>query len=183
MRNCFVFILALAVNFPVTGYTAEIDGHTLPDSITRFDTEYTLSGCGLRELLFSDLYLLGLYLPESGTDPARIVDSDADRIFLLKVLYKGELPEDLPALWREPLADQVSKEYLAILQDVYDQVDDGDTVEIAYRSDRPEVLRINDQVAVRESDVQLIPALTSLWLGDDPVSGNLKRLLLEGTCR
>jgi len=27
-----------------------------------------------------------------------------------------------------------------------------------------------------------MPALTNLWLGEEPVSGNLKRLLLKGEC-
>lgn len=45
-----------------------------------------------------------------------------------------------------------------------------------------EELRINDKLALRENQPELIPALANLWLGADPVSGNLKRLLLKGSC-
>lgn len=160
--------------------SAEVSGNTLPGSLTRFDRDYVLSGCGLRELLFSDIYLLGLYLPSPETDPVAIAKTG--RVFLLKVLYKGDLPDDLPELWREPLASQLSKEYLDILQDIYDKVDNGDTVEFSFQPGMREELRINGKLEIRENQPELIPALTELWLGEDPVSGNLKRLLLKGSC-
>lgn len=179
-----LLFLSLLVFFSLPGRleSAEIEGYDLPDSITRFDTPYRLSGCGLRELLFSDIYLLGMYLPADAPRDATMREAGTGKIFLLRVLYKGDLPDDLPDLWREPLADQLSKEYLSILQDVYDRVAPGDTVEFALHPGTGEVLRINGAVEIRESDVELIPALVELWLGDDPVSGNLKRLLMKGQC-
>lgn len=181
MKIIVTVALVLSLAFPLGGHAVDIDGHALPDTLDRFGARFTLRSCGVREFLFSDIYLLGLYLPDSLSGTSGVFDND--RIFLLKVLYKGDLPEELPDLWREPLADQLSREYLAILQDLYDRVDNGDTVEFGYHRGSPEVLRINGEVVARESEVQLVPALTSLWLGDEPVSGNLKRLLLNSECR
>ncbi len=61
-------------------------------------------------------------------------------------------------------------------------MDSGDTVEFSFQPGMQEELRINDKLALRENQPELIPALTNLWLGADPVSGNLKRLLLKGSC-
>lgn len=175
-----VFACTLLLSQFVQG--AEIAGHTLPDTVQRFDRTFRLSGCGLRELLFSDIYLLGLYLEEPGSTLADIADAGTGKIYILRVLYKGDLPEDLPDAWREPLATQLSTEYLDILQDLYDRVENGDTVEFRYLPGRREEIRINGGVELRETDTALVPALTRLWLGEDAVSGNLKRLLLKGTC-
>ena len=173
-------LLQLLATMPLDA--AEVNGHILPDNISRFDTSFTLSGCGFRELLFSDIYLLGMYLADGGREAGAIRDRQVGKVFILDVLYEGNLPEDLPDLWREPLSEQISTELLEILQDLYDRVDTGSRVEFAYHPDAGEVLRINGEVAVRESGRELMPALVELWLGEDPVSGNLKRLLLKGDC-
>jgi len=161
---------------------AEIRDRFLPDSIERAGVVYTLSGCGLREFFFNDIYLLGMYLPVGGSDVANIRRSDTGKVFLLDVLYSGNMPEDLPNLWREPLSDQISTEFLEILQEHYEAVEYGDRVEFAYQPPLGEEIRINDVPVVREDGRELMPALIDLWLGDDPVSGNLKRLLLNGRC-
>ena len=98
------------------------------------------------------------------------------------MLYDGNMPEDLPNLWREPLAEQISAEMLKILQEYYDAVKYGDRVQFAYLPSLGEEVRINDVPVIRDQDRELLPALIDLWLGDDPVSGNLKRLLLNGNC-
>ncbi len=185
MRPAFsLLLLLLMVSLPTTLLkSAKISGTSLPDSLQRFDNDYRLHGCGLRELLFSDIYLLGLYLNQPDTGSDNLIDSRRPRIFLLKVLYKGDLPEDIPDLWKEPLAEQLSREYLGILQDLYDEVDNGDTVEFFFHPENGEILKINGEVHVRKSTVALVPALTELWLGEDPVSDNLKRLLTNRDCR
>lgn len=175
-----MLFVSLFVTMP--SRAAEMHGQTLPDTLRRFDTTYRLSGCGLREFLFMDIYLLAIYLPEQGHTLSEIQGNTIGRIFLLDVLYEGNLPDDIPGLWREPLAEEISAELLEILQEQYDRVDSGDRVEIAYQPDQGEVLRINGEVVIRDQGRELMPALTDLWLGDDPVSGNLKRLLLNGQC-
>jgi len=180
MKKLSLALLVLLFQITSNTEAADISGYTLPDTISRFNKSYSLSGCGLREMLFSDIYLLGLYLETPTADPATIRNSG--RIFLLKVLYKGDLPEDLPALWSEPLARQLSSEYLDILQDIYDKVDNGDSVEISFEPGEREIVRINDTIEIRETEIALMPALTNLWLGEEPVSGNLKRLLLKVEC-
>lgn len=171
-----LFLVAMAT------YAAEIHDRYLPETIERAGVVYRLSGCGLREFFFNDIYLLGMYLPADGRGAAEVSQADSGKIFLLDVLYSGSMPDDLPNLWREPLADEISAEFLEILQQHYEAVQYGDRVEFAFQPSLGEEIRINDVPVVRESGQELIPALVELWLGDDPVSGNLKRLLLNGEC-
>lgn len=161
---------------------AEIHERLLPDRIERAGVVYSLTGCGLREFFFNDIYLLGMYLPTTSSGISDLVRADTGKIFLLEVLYDGNMPEDLPNLWREPLAEQISAEMLKILQEYYDAVKYGDRVQFAYLPSLGEEVRINDVPVIRDQDRELLPALIDLWLGDDPVSGNLKRLLLNGNC-
>ncbi len=163
-------------------HAAEMHGRHLPDSLQRFDSNFSLAGCGLREFFFIDIYLLSLYLPDEAAGPATVHNSNSPRVFVLDVLYKGDMPDDLPNLWREPLSQQISAELLEILQEQYDRVDTGDRVELAWYPGEGEQLRINGELVVREPGKELMPALTEMWLGEDPVSGNLKRLLLQGDC-
>lgn len=183
MRLLFQLLsLPLLFSAMISAQAAEIHERYLPDTIKRSGVVYTLSGCGLREFFFNDIYLLGMYLPADSRGVEEIRRSDTGKIFLLDVLYSGNMPEDLPNLWREPLADQISSELLEILQEHYDAVKFGDRVEFAFQPPLGEEIRINDVPEIREPGRELIPALIELWLGDDPVSGNLKRLLLNGRC-
>jgi len=84
MKHASLSVLLFAL-FHISGLTH--DSKTLPDTISRFDGKYVLSGCRLRELLFSDIYFLGLYLPNPETDSADIAGSG--RVFLLKMLHEG----------------------------------------------------------------------------------------------
>lgn len=174
--------LALLYLLATSAHAAELHDRFLPDRIERAGVVYTLTGCGLREFFFNDIYLLGMYLPVDSSSLDEIRRSDTGKVFLLDVLYSGSMPDDLPNLWREPLAEEISSEFLEILQEHYDAVEFGDRVEFAYQPSLGEEIRINDVPVVQEPGRELIPALIDLWLGDDPVSGNLKRLLLNGRC-
>jgi hypothetical protein len=166
----------------VAAESAEFHGRQLPDQLQRFGTRYELAGCGLREFIFLDIYLLSVYLPAGTPLSGQIDNRDIGKVFLLDVLYDGNMPDDLPNLWREPLADEISAELLAILQDQYDRVQTDDRVEFGYYPGFGEELRINEEPVLREPGRELMPALIELWLGDDPVSNNLRRLLISGDC-
>lgn len=183
MRLLTGILLIVVLANPSCVLAADIDGYHLSDGFTRSGAQFALAGCGLREFLFNDIYLLGLYLPKDNPDFSRIHDGEVSKVFRLEVLYEGNFPEDLPGIWREPLAEQVSSELLQILQENYDRVNSGDTVEFAYLAGQGEEIRINDELVIQEPGRELIPALLELWLGDDPVSGNLKRLLLNNNCQ
>lgn len=182
MKSIAGILLTPLLFAALPSWSAEMYGRSVPDELQRFGNTYRLSGCGLREFLFMDIYLLAFYLPDDSNDITAIQSHNTGKIFVLDVLYEGSLPDDIPNLWRAPLAEQISSELLEILQEQYDKVDTGDRVEIAFQPGRGEAMRINGDIVIRDQGKELMPALTDLWLGDDPVSGNLKRLLLNGRC-
>jgi hypothetical protein len=180
--------VALAITF-VAGANvraAEISGVTLPPRVTYSDNQLALAGCGTREIsvFFIDveIYVISLYLPTPSTDAATILAPGTTKLVQLDIVYDGSMPEGLPDDWRSRIEDAVSIEMLATLQGFYQRIRSGDVATIGYAPDSGTTLRINGEAVVSQPGNDLIDTMLRIWLGDSPISHNLKRLLLKGSC-
>jgi hypothetical protein len=88
----------------------------------------------------------------------------------------------LPDEWRTRIEDAVSAEMLRTLQGFYKRIRSGDVVTVGYAPDSDTTLRINGEAVVSQSGNDLIDTMLRIWIGDSPISDNLKRLLLKGSC-
>jgi hypothetical protein len=179
---------ALAITLvPATNArAAEISGVTLPPSVTYADKQLALSGCGTREMsvFFIDveIYVISLYLPTPATDAATILAPGTTKLVQLDIVYEGSMPDSLPDEWRTRIEDAVSIEMLRTLQGFYERIRSGDVATIGYTPDNGTTLRINGEAVVSQPGNDLIDTMLRIWLGDSPISDNLKRLLLKGSC-
>ncbi len=162
---------------------AEIDGENIPDTYSLGDSTLSLNGCGKREMLWNSLYLVSLYLEQPTSDAQTITDETTAKTIRLKVLYDNKLPDDLPDLWREPLQEEMNKEMLKTVLNLYDDISTGDIVLFSYHPQLGTRVSLNDERVIERNNSALISTLLDNWIGIEPVSENLKRLLLSQSCQ
>ena len=163
---------------------AQVAGVTLPPAEAVQGRQLRLAGCAVRESLWMELYAVSLYLPPGvpGTDPGRILDGGTAKLLRLDVTYDGRVPDGLPEDWAQRLRDEVGREFMRTLRNQYNQLKGGDTVRIAHVPGEGSTLSVNGRVVASRPGSDLMDSMLGLWIGRDPVSANIKRLLLSGSC-
>jgi hypothetical protein len=157
-------------------------GVTLPPSIEADGRQLQLGGCAVREMWWMNLYTLGLYLPDPPADVPTVLQPGTPKLVRMDVVYDGKVPSGLPEDWRERLRQEVSGEFLRTLQGLYDDLKGGDTVTFVYTPGRGMTLAVNGEQVAAKSGHETMEAMLRLFVGPDPVSENMKRLLLQGSC-
>jgi len=176
-------LLAGLLGAATSAQAAQVAGITLSPTETVQGHQLLLTGCGVREELWMDLYAVSLYLPQgTAAEASRIRDSSVPKLLQLDVTYDGSVPNGLPDDWAQRLREQVSREFIRTLQNQYNDLKYGDTVRIAYVPNGGTTLSVNGRVVTTRPGSGLMDAMLDLWIGTDPISSNLKRLLLSGSC-
>lgn len=176
-------LLAALLSAAPEARAAQVAGITLPPTETVQGQQLRLTSCGVREQMWMELYAVSLYLPQGvPTDAARILDDSTAKLLRMDVTYEGKVPNGLPEDWAQRLRDQVRQEFIRTLQNQYNDLKNGDTVRVFYVPNEGTTLSVNGRTVVTRPGSELMGAMLNLWIGRDPVSGNLKRLLLSGSC-
>ncbi len=161
---------------------ADLDGVFLPDTAETGLGPLVLSGCGLREVLWYDIYAVGLYFAEPAYDAATALDPARAKAARVEVLFEGDIPEDLPSKWRARLEDLLKRDVLRTFKDIYRELETGDTLTLSYAPERGTTVELNGEKTLQAPGHEAMGAFLRQWLGPEPVSKNLRRLLLKGRC-
>lgn len=182
MRNPMIIgLLFWAVGLLTPAAYAQVEGVEFPEQIRAGGHTLLLHGCGAREALFFDLYVAALYLPRVGLNQDEILAARTPKAIQLKILY-GDLPDKIPQSWSEPLDRMVREELEQIVRKIYANFQSGDEVRIVYAPEMGARLLVNGAVRREMPDDDVFRPLLRLWIGDEAVSKNLRRLLLSGDC-
>lgn len=135
--------------------------------------EGALVGCATRSLFFQDIYELALFDGPGATES-----------IVMKVVHDGSLPGGLPKDWPPKLRQSISDDIIEEIDTAFALIRPGSDVEIVYNApqDRSQLV-IDGTTAVDVADATTYSAIRAMWFGDDPVSGKLKRRILDGQCR
>ncbi|MEM7169894.1 MAG: chalcone isomerase family protein [Pseudomonadota bacterium] len=154
-----------------------------PEILKAFGQTLMLNGCASRDILWIDLYDLALYLPSSNDKVDATAPDRQAKTFWIKVTYDGSIPKGIPSeQWKEILKSDLSQKVLDRLGVVIGKLKQGDIVQVQAAPGQGDRLYLNGQLEFDESHADLSKALTTLWLGPNPVSKNMRRLLLLGHC-
>jgi hypothetical protein len=169
----------------VSASAAEIHGVKLPDSITVEKKTLKLNGIGVRtKSIFNiKVYVAGLYLETTSSDPERIIGADGVRRLVLVMTHNA--PKERV---KEEFVDgfeQNSKGKLASLQArltrllaVISDVKDGQTMVLTYLPGKGTTLKATTGAEVTLPGKDFSDALLRAWLGSDPLDADLKAHLL-----
>ena len=169
-----------ACAFLVVCVTVAAAAQALPAQLTVRGHSLVLNGEAVRSELFGmiELYRIGLYLPERTSLPERI-KSDTPKTLVLHVMHDTR-SEYLPEDWRDELRAVLTPNELRKLRSAYAQVRAGDFITISYVPGQGSRLTVNDDVVLESKGREMMYAFLQQWLGQRPVSENIKTALLGG---
>ncbi len=141
-----------------------------------------LVSCGVRDPLWLNIYVAGLYVPR-GTTAQAVRDPQQTKAVELRVLDARDLPPRIPAKWHDALARELSREPMQRVRQAYRQLHDGDVATFTYAPGRGVTMQVNGRIVVRARGHGVIDAILSAWAGSDSIRSKLEHLPLDPSCR
>ena len=189
MKNLLVFLVLLACAFArVDASGAEVVGVKVADSAKSGAAELVLNGAGLRSKLFFKVYVLGLYLPAKKATAAEVLAAPGPKRILIHMLRTVDAQEFGEALEKGINENHTEAEAKALAPRLAVLI--GLMKEVKETKEGMEILL--DWVPGAGTQVTIdgqprgnpIPgedfyrALLRIWVGEHPVSDDLKSALL-----
>lgn len=168
----------------------ELEGVKLDDKVQVENAPLVLNGAGVRSILFFKMYVAGLYLTgKQSSAEAVLADTGAKRIALHVVVGDAGTERFLNG-FRKGIEKNHSEQELAALRErmnAFDQlfvavktVKKGDVIEMDWLPGSSLRVSLNGAELGKVAGEDFYRALLSIWIGKNPVSGELKKGLLGG---
>ena len=155
-------------------------------SVEGVEKKLILNGAGIRYKLFFKIYVGALYLPAKQNAADQILSASHANRVVMHFLYDEVEKEKLVNAWKEGFEDNIDedlyktlKDRLAQFNDMFQDLHKGDVVLLDYipeQGTRVTIKGVNKGV-IKGNDFNR--ALLSVWLGEDPVTEELKDAMLD----
>ena len=183
-----IFALLLIAAAPALG--AEVAGVTIADSvqIAPGGPPLVLNGAGLRRRVFFDVYAMGLYLPAKKTDAADVLSLSGPKRVAIRMLRDVDADQFADALAegiRQNHSEADAKalgprlnELTAIMLEMK-QAKKGMSIALDWVPGTGTLVQIEGKPAGKAIPGEdFYRGLLRIWLGEDPVQADLKKVLL-----
>ena len=171
----------------VHGYGKEIGGIIMPESLEAGQTKLLLNGAGVREKLFMDLYVAGLYLKEKSGDPEVIIEANDPMAIRLHIISSMITSKKMEKATRkgfenatggniEPIKVQI-EEFISVFKD---KIEEGDIFDLIYVPRKGVTVYKNSESRSVLEGIAFKNALFGIWLSDKPAQKSLKKAMLGG---
>ena len=176
------FVLTLAAASAAAG---TLNGVTLPDTAQVGNTTLVLNGMGLRTKYMVKVYVAGLYLAQTSSDPAAILKPEAPKrivMHFVRGISKTQLTDGFTESFNNNTPDAAKSQkpdidgFFAAL----DSVKDGQELSFTYVPQSGTTVSIAgaDKLTIASPDFAYM--LFSVWLGPKPPNEALKKGILLG---
>jgi hypothetical protein len=125
-----------------------------------------------------ELYALALYTDSGGVDRSSLVSSQTAKALRIEIVYQDDPQHRLTIDWRRELIPTLDAPAMAHLRGTFAPLQQGDVVLIEYTPRKGTSVRVNKAVAVSAASHDLMLAFLDHWLGQRPVSEEMKRSLI-----
>ena len=185
MRRIVTMLVALA--FAAGAQAAEVGGVKLDDKVSVGGQDLVLNGAGIRTKAIFKVYVASLYVPAKAATPVAVLEKGPRRIQMN--LLRDLTPDQLVDALVDGLKDNNSAAELAAVKAQTDQmvsimkgfgpVKEKDVVALDF-VDGGTRISLNGAAKGTIPGDAFNKALTKVWLGDNPVQGDLKKAMLGG---
>ncbi len=184
----FVASLAGFLTFAASGsvQAKECAGVTMDDSVTVGDVALVLNGMGIREAtVFNvDVYVAGLYLPETTTSPGTILSADTPKRLVMHFVRDVDR-SDMDEAIRDGFGEVAERHAAAITRFANmfpEEIRSGTVITFDYVPGRGLSVRVGrrDKGTIRGGG--FARAFFRIFVGPNPPNRGLKRGLLGGAC-
>ena len=180
-------VLALFLAF-APAHAAEVAGVKIDETARVGGADLKLNGAGVRSKAIFKVYAMGLYLQEKQATPAAIFSAAGPKRIHLHMLRNVDA-DDLSEALNEGVKDNHAEAELkalvprlAILTALMNEIKEAKTglaIDLDWLPGAGTQVTIGGQVRGRPiAGEDFYRALLRIWLGDNPVSGDLKKALL-----
>lgn len=180
LMTCCILMLALPAK------ALEIAGVAIPETITSDDgTAMVLNGAGIRSKFFVDVYIAQLYLEKAAATTKDVLAADARKRMVMHFLHDKVEKAKLVEAWNDGFRNNTPADRMAALQQRIDQFNamfadarKGDVIVLDYIPSQ------GTKVTIAGTEKGVIPgkdfndAMLLIWLGDKPVTKDLRAKLL-----
>lgn len=187
MKSAKKIIALFLALFLGTASAIEIEGVKLTDTIKSKKTGSTLSlnGAGIRTKFIFDIYVCALYLEKKSSNPFEILESLHEKEVYMHFLYDEVSKEKLVSGWNDGFESNHTEQEMKGLRErlnkfnaMFSTVKKGNTIRLGFLTDGTLTVQINKK---KKGDIQghdFQQALLKVWLGDEPVTADLKAAML-----
>lgn len=187
-RRGFKWFTALLSLFLALNVEAkEVAGVELQEqvSLSGVDSPLLLNGAGIRYKFFFKIYVAALYLPQKQSSAEKILQGEQANRMVMHFIYDEVPKQKLVQGWNDGFEANVNEKKLTSLRPrlekfnaLFDDLHEGDVVLLDYLpGEGTRVTLGGEQRAVIEG-ADFNRALLSVWLGEEPVTEDLKESLL-----
>ena len=176
MRYAIPLVLAI---FVASTQTVRHPATLSPDGATQLP----LMGQAERVHLLGARRLYGVAVyAEAPIHDARLVSPETAKIIRIEITYENDLRRQVTIDWRRELIPPLDGRAIVQLRGTFGALQRGDVVVIEYTSTKGTSIRVNKGTVVSGIHHDLMLAFLDHWLGQRPVSEELRRALLgEGS--
>lgn len=176
-------VCGLAVAWAAAGEAREVSGVKLPDATTVAGQSLRLNGAGVRKKAFFKVYVVGLYLEQPTQNSQAAIGADTAKhvtIVMLRHVDRGEFAKAMEKGIEQNVGAKAMpglRQRLDRLEKAFPQLERGTVVGFTYQPGVGTVFSGGGQrLTIQGKD--FADALLSVWLGPNPVQGDLKGKLL-----
>jgi len=180
---------ALALASAHAARAIEVEGVDFPPQVVPAPgaAPLVLSGAGLRRILFFDVYAVGLYLPAAASSAESVISSPGRKhvsIAMLRDVDAAQFVDSFEKSLRanhDEAAMQALAPSMARFESIFTSlgvVKKGSRIAIDSVPDTGTVVTIDGTPREPIPDPAFFPALLRNWIGEHPVSADLKKALL-----
>lgn len=146
------------------------------------ETRLTLVSRATRSEMFGlvDLYEVALYVPPDVSSLAMLRGQDTAKGLRVEIEYDGSLPDRIPTEWSRELQPALSRAQQQELRRAYAGLGPGDVIEITYAPGAGTRIVVSGDTVLTDRGYEVMAAFMNIWLGQTPVSEDVKQQLLTG---
>ena len=126
-----------------------------------------------------DLYSIAIYLNGSIRDAAAFLPRQVPKALRIEVTYQPDIKRPMPLDWQRELIPALEPAAMAELRRIIAPLRYGDVLQVDYTSEKGTTVRVNRDVAVSRGSHDLMLAFLDHWVGQRPVSEEMKQALLR----
>ena len=177
----FLFSIASAANArDIAGVDVQ---ETIP--LSGIDKELKLNGAGIRYKFFFKIYVGALYLPEKNISAVSVLKANVPNRIMMHFTYDEVPQKKLVNAWLDGFENNNDKAVFAAVKDrlvsfnkMFSDVHEGDVVLLDYLPGKGTRVTIKGENKGLIEGADFNRALLSVWLGEDPVTEELKDAML-----
>jgi Chalcone isomerase-like len=125
-----------------------------------------------------EIYTLALYADGEILDRAHLASPDTPKALRIEITYEEDVRRPIALDWRRELIPRLDAAATTHLRGIFAPLRQGDVVMIEYAPAKGTTVRVNKGVGGSGAHHDLMLAFLDHWLGQHPVSEEIKRTLL-----